>query len=66
MQWLLLLAFTLSTCLFRLACYTLLFLHLNLFLLPAGGILLISLGLHIILRGVSDRFYVSTRSGSPN
>ena len=52
--------FVLTGVLHRLLCYTLLFLHLNVFLLPAGGIMIASTLLHILLRGVSNRFYVNT------
>ena len=52
--------FVLTGALHRLICYTLLFLHLNIFLLPAGGIMIASTLLHILLRGVSNRFYVNT------
>ena len=59
-QWLLLLLFILFSSIFRLASYTLLLIHLNFFLLPTAAIIFLSLLLHIVLRGVSNRFYVST------
>ena len=54
-------AFIISTCVFRLATYAILLVHLNYFFIPAGLTLLISLALHALLRGCSDRFYVPTR-----
>ena len=59
-QWLILLLFTSTGILYRLISYTLLFLHLNLFMMPAGGIMICSTILHVVLRGVSNRFYVET------
>jgi len=60
MQWLILILFTSTGILYRLISYTLLFLHLNLFMMPAGGIMICSTILHAILRGLSNRFYVET------
>jgi len=59
-QWLLLVLFTSTGALYRLISYALLFLHLNLFMMPAIGIMIISTILHVILRGVSNKFYVET------
>ena len=59
-QWFLLVLFTSTGVLYRLISYSLLFLHLNLFMMPAGGIIILSTLLHVILRGVSDKFYVET------
>ena len=54
-------AFIISTCMFRLLTYAILLIHLNYFFIPASLALLISLSLHALLRGCSDRFYVPTR-----
>merc|ERR1719341_969165 len=55
-----LLAFIISTCMFRLLAYTLLLVHLCYFFIPACLVLFTSLILHALLRGCSDRFYVPT------
>ena len=56
----LLVLFTASTVVYRLLSYFTLILHLNFFLIPSLGIMMGSLVLHIVLRGMSDRFYVET------
>merc|ERR1719341_2831896 len=55
-----LLAFIISTCMFRLLAYALLLVHLCYFFIPACLVLFTSLILHALLRGYSDRFYVPT------
>ena len=56
-----LLAFIISTCMFRLLAYAILLVHLCYFFIPACLVLFTSLILHALLRGCSDRFYVPTR-----
>merc|ERR1719187_2583370 len=40
--------------------YLLLYVHLNIFLMPAMAIVLLSFAFHILLRGLSNKFYVET------
>ena len=60
LQWLVLIMFVMSGVLYRLMSYLLLFVHLNIFLMPAVAIMLVSFAAHIILRGLSNKFYVET------
>ena len=60
LQWILLIMFVLAGVLYRLMSYLLLFVHLNVFLMPGAGIVLVSFVMHILLRGLSNRFYVDS------
>ena len=57
-QWMLLILFVTSGVLYRLVSYLLLFVHLNLFMMPSLGVMILSFALHIVLRGLSNQFYV--------
>ena len=60
LQWCILILFVLTGVMYRLMCYLLLYVHLNIFMMPAMAIILLSFVLHILLRGLSNRFYVET------
>ena len=60
LQWTLVIMFVLASVLYRLMGYLLLFVHLNVFLMPAAGIIIVSFLAHIVLRGLSNRFYVDS------
>ena len=60
LQWMLVIMFVLTGVLYRLMGYLLLLVHLNVFLMPTAGIIIFSFLAHIVLRGLSNRFYVDS------
>ena len=59
-QWFTLILFVLTGVMYRLMSYLLLFVHLNIFFMPAAAIILLSFAFHVLLRGLSNKFYVET------
>ena len=61
LQWMVLVVFVMTVVTYRLLTYLIIYLHFGFFYLPFISVILVSFASHILLRGLSDQFYVSSK-----